>query len=59
MVARLEARAGALGVDAVTAQSSATALRLYLSAGYKPLGPPTRGCGVTFCHPMSKQLGSG
>jgi hypothetical protein len=37
MVARLEARAGALGVDAVTVQSSATALRLYCRPATSPL----------------------
>jgi GNAT superfamily N-acetyltransferase len=59
IVARLEGRARELGVDTVTLQSSATALRFYMSAGYTSLGPPTKGYGVTFCHPMSKQLGSG
>jgi GNAT superfamily N-acetyltransferase len=57
LVARLEARARELGIKAVTLQSSATAIRFYLSAGYQSLGPPTPGFGMTFCHPMAKQLG--
>ena len=57
LVARLEARARVLGIGTVTLQSSATALRFYVSAGYKPLGPPTKGFGVTLCHPMAKDLG--
>jgi len=56
IVARLEARARELGIDTITLQSSATALRFDVSAGYTSLGPPTKGYGVTFCHPMSKEL---
>jgi GNAT superfamily N-acetyltransferase len=56
LVGRLEARARELGVETVTLESYATALRLYSSAGYKALGPPTKGFGVTLCHPMAKRL---
>ncbi len=57
LIARLEACARELGIEAVALQSSATAIRFYLSAGYHSLGPPTPGFGVTFCHPMAKRLG--
>jgi GNAT superfamily N-acetyltransferase len=52
----LELQAAALGIDIVTLQSSVTAHRFYLSAGYTDSGPPTKGFGVTVCHPMAKHL---
>jgi GNAT superfamily N-acetyltransferase len=54
LIARLEARARELGIETLTLQSSATAIRFYFAAGYRSLGPPTPGFGVTFCHPMAK-----
>ena len=56
LVSQLEARASALGVATITLQSSATALEFYLAAGYRADGPPTKGFGKTFCHPMVKRL---
>jgi GNAT superfamily N-acetyltransferase len=59
LIARLETCAREFGIEAVSLQSSATAIRFYLSAGYYSLGPPTPGFGVTFCHPMAKRLAAG
>jgi GNAT superfamily N-acetyltransferase len=59
LVGRLEARARELGVETVSLQSSTTALRFYSSAGYKALGPSTKGIGVTLCHPMANGLKTG
>jgi Acetyltransferase (GNAT) domain len=59
LVARLEARARELGIETLTLQSSLTAVRFYLSAGYHSLGPPKPGFGVTFSHPMAKRLRAG
>lgn len=56
IIAGLEERARSLGVGAVTLQSSTTACRFYISAGYASLGPPTKGFGITLCHPMAKRL---
>jgi hypothetical protein len=56
IIAGLEARADALGLGAVTLQSSTTARRFYLAAGYTSLGPPTKAFGITLCHPMAKRL---
>jgi hypothetical protein len=56
IITGLEAHAGALGVERVTLQSSRTARRFYLAAGYLETGPPTKGFGLTLCHPMEKTL---
>jgi hypothetical protein len=56
IIASLEARAVALEVRAVTLQSSTTACRFYIAAGYTSLGRPTKGFGITLCHPMAKPL---
>jgi GNAT superfamily N-acetyltransferase len=58
LIARVEACACEHGIETVTLQSSATAIRFYLSTGYHSLGPPTPGFGVTLCHPMAKRLGA-
>lgn len=57
IIASLEARARALGVETVTLRSSTTACRFYLAAGYALLGPPTEGFGISLSHPMAKRLG--
>jgi hypothetical protein len=57
LVAQLEERASQLHVRAVTLYSSATALKFYLSAGYRENGPRAKGFGVTFIHPMIKLIG--
>jgi GNAT superfamily N-acetyltransferase len=59
LLQRLELQATDLGIQRITLQSSLTALRLYESAGYRRSGPPTKGFGITFCHPMIKNLQSG
>jgi hypothetical protein len=56
IIAGLEAQARTLCVDGVTLQSSRTARGFYLAAGYRELGPPTKGHGLTLCHPMAKLL---
>lgn len=56
LLGRLEAQAAELGIEKVTLQSSATALRLYRSVGYNENGLPTKGFGITFCHSMVKHL---
>jgi GNAT superfamily N-acetyltransferase len=57
LIVRLEARALKLGLSRVSLESTATARRFYLSAGYRQTGPP----GPSFfaeslCYPMEKQL---
>jgi GNAT superfamily N-acetyltransferase len=56
LVAGLELRAAALGIAIVTLQSSVTAHRFYLCAGYTDSGPPAKGFGVTVGRPMAKHL---
>jgi GNAT superfamily N-acetyltransferase len=56
LLQRVELQASDLGIPRITLQSSLTALRLYYSAGYRRNGPATKGFGVTFCHPMIKDL---
>jgi GNAT superfamily N-acetyltransferase len=56
IIAGLEASARELGLASVTLQSSTTARRFYLSAGYRETGPATKGFGLTLCHPMAKEL---
>jgi GNAT superfamily N-acetyltransferase len=56
ILAGLETQARALGVGTVELQSTTRARRFYLSAGYTALGAPTKGFGLTLCHPMAKQL---
>ena len=57
LIARLEARAVELGLSQVSLESTATARRFYLAAGYEAAGPP----GPSFfdgsvCYPMEKEL---
>ena len=52
----LERNAVELGLEALTLQSTLTALPFYGSAGFQAAGPPTKGLGVTFGHPMIKRL---
>jgi GNAT superfamily N-acetyltransferase len=56
LLRRMELQASELGVRTLTLQSSLTALRFYGSAGYRRDGPPTKGFGITFGHPMMKKL---
>ena len=56
LLRRMERKASELGVRTITLQSSLTALRFYGSAGYRRDGPPTKGFGITFGHPMMKKL---
>lgn len=56
MLARLEATARDLGNDAVRLVSTETALRFYLSAGYRQIGPPQGKFGTTSSWPMRKEL---
>jgi hypothetical protein len=39
----------------LTLESTATARRFYLSAGYSENGPPTQGFGKTLGYPMTKR----
>jgi len=56
LITRLEAKASELGEPRVTLQSTATACRFYLSAGYDEVGPPMCGFGRTLGYPMEKRL---
>jgi GNAT superfamily N-acetyltransferase len=57
LIARLEARALELGLSTVTLESTATARRFYISAGYRQAGPPGPSFfGESLCYPMEKQL---
>jgi len=58
MLTRLEACAGALSLSTVRLQSTATARRFYLAAGYRDDGPPQKGFGITFALPMAKEVSS-
>ena len=56
LLRRVEQQASELGVRTITLQSSLTALRFYELSGYRRNGPPTKACGISFCHPMIKKL---
>jgi GNAT superfamily N-acetyltransferase len=56
ILTRLEARAAELAVERVVLESTATARRFYIAAGYLENGSPTKGFGKTFGYPMAKQL---
>jgi GNAT superfamily N-acetyltransferase len=56
LIRAVEARAAGFGLSIVTLESTSTAIGFYQAAGYVDSGPPTRGFGVTMCHPMQKNL---
>ena len=56
LLAAIEAEAARLGLEALTLDSSKTALRFYRSAGYSLADECSPGFGVTVCHPMSRKL---
>jgi GNAT superfamily N-acetyltransferase len=56
LVARLEARAVELGLQACTLDSTGTARQFYRSIGYSEAGPPTPGFGMSLRYPMAKVL---
>jgi GNAT superfamily N-acetyltransferase len=56
IIARLEGHARELGVGTVILQSSTTARQFYYGVGYRETGRPTKGFGVTLCHPMAKEV---
>ena len=56
MLAALEARAAERGNDRCALASTATARRLYVSAGYVEEGEPTRKFGAESGFPMFKRL---
>jgi GNAT superfamily N-acetyltransferase len=56
ILAQLEARASDLAVEIVTLESSATARKFYLAAGYRENGPTVEGFGKTLGYPMAKHL---
>jgi len=56
LLRRLEQQAADTGAAAVTLQSTATAHRFYLAAGYRDTGPPPKGFGITSGYPMTKRL---
>jgi GNAT superfamily N-acetyltransferase len=55
LLMQLEAHAAQSGVPLLTLESTATARRFYLSAGYSENGPPTPGFGKTLGYPMTKR----
>jgi hypothetical protein len=52
----IEAWASSRGLKWLTLESTATALRFYLSDGWITTGPPQPGFGVTMEHPMRKAV---
>jgi GNAT superfamily N-acetyltransferase len=52
----IEVVASGRGIEWLTLDSSATALRFYLSAGCTATSPPQRGFGVTVRNPMRKRV---
>ena len=52
----IEAWGVSRGLEWLTLDSSATALRFYRSAGWAVAGPPQPGFGVTLQHPMRKAV---
>jgi GNAT superfamily N-acetyltransferase len=52
----IEALAFGRGIERLTLDSTATALRFYLSAGCSVTGPPQPGFGVTVRNPMHKRV---
>ena len=56
LVAAVEAWAVAKYLREITLESSRTAHRFYVSAGFRDTSPPYAGFGVTMCYPMSKIL---
>ena len=57
MLARLESCARALSLATVRLQSTATAHRFYLAAGYRDDGTPQKGFGITLALPMAERTG--
>jgi GNAT superfamily N-acetyltransferase len=56
MLAGLEDRAREMAIDTVKLQSTATAHRFYLSAGYRDDGPAAKSFGKLLNQPMVKQI---
>jgi GNAT superfamily N-acetyltransferase len=52
----IEVLASSCGLKWLTLESTATALRFYLSDGWAATGPPQPGFGVTVGHPMRKAV---
>jgi hypothetical protein len=52
----IEVLASSRGLKWLTLESTATALRFYLSDGWAATGPPQPGFGVTMGHPMRKAV---
>jgi GNAT superfamily N-acetyltransferase len=52
----VEAWASSRGIKWLTLDSTATAIRFYLSSGWTMAGPPQPGFGVTMRHPMRKPV---
>lgn len=56
LIARIEEEAAKLGLAALTLNSTATARRFYVAAGYADAGPPISGFGITRGYPMAQRL---
>lgn len=56
LLAALEAKAAARGLDRVTLLSTETAHRFYLARGYVDVGPPQQKFGTNASYPMEKAL---
>jgi N-acetylglutamate synthase-like GNAT family acetyltransferase len=56
LMARMEAKASELGLEACTLESTGTARQFYLAIGYSENEPRRAGFGVTLCYPMAKRL---
>ncbi len=56
LLAGLEAEARALGIEAITLNSTATARRFYAACGYADAGAPVPGFGKTQGYPMRKTI---
>ena len=56
LLCALEAEARRSGIRELCVNSSLTAKRFYAARGYRCIGAPCKGFGVTQCYPMSKSL---
>jgi GNAT superfamily N-acetyltransferase len=59
LIQEIEALAVSRGLKRLTLESTATALRFYLSDGWTATGPPQPGFGLTMGQPMGKAIGTG
>ncbi len=59
LLAAIESQARSWGIERLRLDSTRGACSFYERAGYRSLGEPACGFGLTRCHPYEKQLGGG